>query len=61
MAEVDTVIHLVEKNLGRFLFPRSERWQQKRKTRTFLWVLIVELLLTAIVVLSIAYRDASWK
>jgi hypothetical protein len=55
------VIHLVEKNLGKFLFPRLDRWQQKRKTRTFLWVLVVELVATAIIAFLITYRDSRWR
>ena len=61
LREADLVIHTFEKSLGRLLFPRSERWQQKRKTKTFLWVLTVELLVTAIIAALIVYRDSQWK
>jgi hypothetical protein len=61
MGEAKFMIHQVEKNLGRFLFPHSEPWQQKRKTRTFLWVLITELLVTAIVVFLVMYHNGQWS
>jgi len=55
------MIHRVEKYLGRLLFPHSARWQQQRKTRTFLWVLLVELFVTAIVALLIVFKDSQSK
>lgn len=52
------MIHQIEKNLGRFLFPRSERWQQQKKTRIFLCVLLVELLMTTLIALVIIFKNS---
>ena len=58
MKEFDPVFHKVEKNLGKFLFPHSERWQREKKIRTFLWILVVELGITAVIVLLIFSRNS---
>jgi hypothetical protein len=48
------VFHSIERNLGKLLFPRSERWERKRKLRVVLVILLVELVLAGII-LAAAY------
>jgi hypothetical protein len=43
------VFHALERNLGKLLFPRSERWQQRRKMRIVFAVLLVELVAAGVI------------
>jgi hypothetical protein len=48
---------MVERNLGKLLFPRAEPWQRRRKFQTLLVVIVVGIITGGLLALLIIERN----
>ena len=55
------MIHYLERNLGKLLFPRSQRWKRRQRARTILVVVMIELVLAGVIVGIAWLSEARWK
>jgi hypothetical protein len=55
------MIQYLERNLGKLLFPHSQRWKRRQKARTILLVVLIELIIAGMVVGIAFLSGVKWK
>ena len=55
------MIHYLERNLGKLLFPRSQRWKRRQRARAILLVLLIEFIIAGVIVGIAFLSGVKWK